>query len=370
MPYYKVNDVKSKADGKWLDIFDALAPDLRPAIYKKAEKRNGHVVCPVHGSSSKGSQGNFRLFDDVDKTGGVTCNQCGSKTDGFKTLMWMFNYDFKTALHSVGDYLMAGTSEYRSIVKQANKKLEQSRIKREEYSDRLKKQIDTFWNKEVITVDAVAATPMVNYLFNRGIDEELLNSSTMDSICFHDRVAYYDESEKYVGHFPAIILKISAPDNSMVTVHRVYITETGYKAKVDSPKKMKSVPIDRTCSGASIKIGEPRNGVLGIAEGFETAMAVTSATGMTCWSSVNATLLESFVPPSDVKVVVIWADKDRSFRGAESAQILKAALLQRGIECLIAYPKGDIPAGEKSLDWNDVWLTDRSTGFPDVTHLC
>src|SRR5690606_37002179 len=87
------------------------------------------------------------------------------------------------------------------------------------------------------------------------------------------------------------------------------------KAPVETPKKMMPVPNGKTVIGASIKLGKPIGGVLGVAEGVETALAVRTGSGMVTWSVLNATLLESFVPPDSARTLFIWADLDREHRG-------------------------------------------------------
>jgi hypothetical protein len=80
--------------------------------------------------------------------------------------------------------------------------------------------------------------------------------------------------------------------------------------------------------------------------------------------TVNATLLESFVPGPSTKMVVIWADKDRSGRGEEAASELKRRLWEKGIKAQIMMPSLPIADGEKSVDWNDVLIQLGRMGFP------
>ena len=76
----EAKEVKAAAHGRWGGILSALAPQLQPAL----DRVGHHVSCPVHG----GKDG-YRVFNDVDDSGGGVCNTCGVHPDGFATLMWV-----------------------------------------------------------------------------------------------------------------------------------------------------------------------------------------------------------------------------------------------------------------------------------------
>jgi hypothetical protein len=98
---------------------------------------------------------------------------------------------------------------------------------------------------------------------------------------------------------------------------------------------------------------------LAVTEGIETALAVMGAFNVPVWAAGNAYLLENFVPPKGVDVV-IYADKDRPSRfypeghGLSSARSLVKRLWKEGIKASIRLPDADIPQGMKSVDWLDV----------------
>ena len=89
-------DVRERAAGRWIDMLAALAPALGPALSRPGR----HVPCPVHG----GTDG-FRLFRDVDDTGGGVCNTCGTFHDGFALLMWVNQWSFPETLQAVAHEL-------------------------------------------------------------------------------------------------------------------------------------------------------------------------------------------------------------------------------------------------------------------------
>lgn len=129
---------------------------------------------------------------------------------------------------------------------------------------------------------------------------------------------------------------------------------------------MCSYPTDRLVTGGGIIIGNMDAEVVHVCEGLETAWAIE--TGMDqeidVFPTVNATLLESFTPGPNTKMVVIWADKDRSGRGEEAALELKRRLWEKGIKAQIMMPSLPIADGDKSVDWNDVLIQLGRMGFP------
>ena len=59
-----------------------------------------HGPCPRCGGSDR-----FRAFDDVNETGGLFCNQCGTRSDIFASVQWLRNCTFPQALQLVADFV-------------------------------------------------------------------------------------------------------------------------------------------------------------------------------------------------------------------------------------------------------------------------
>ena len=95
----EIPTLKSHASGRWISILHALAPQLSQAC----EHLGQHVPCPVHG----GTDG-FRLFKDVEQTGGGICNTCGAFADGFALLEWVTGWTFPEAKDAVKHFLGIG----------------------------------------------------------------------------------------------------------------------------------------------------------------------------------------------------------------------------------------------------------------------
>jgi hypothetical protein len=351
----KAEEVRPLAIGRWEEILSALAPQLTPALDRKGR----HVPCPVHG----GKDG-YRVFKDVQSTGGSVCNTCGVFADGFATLMWANGWDFMTALNAVAEYLNIC---HVSVTPPRRQQKSSSKLDNDEENDEKRQALNRVWNESIAILDR-DAEPARLYLARRGISIPL-----PETLRFHPSLAYYDGNKK-TGEYPAIVAMVSGAEGNPVTIHRTYLTKDGKKAPVESPKKLMSYPKDRKIIGGAIRLVDP-GPVLAVAEGLETALAVMEGTGLPVWCAVNALLLEHFVPPPGVERVVVFADKDRSTEqhprghGQEAARRLVQRLWEMGIKASAIVPAGEIPAGQKSLDWLDILNRDGLAGFPTVQSI-
>lgn len=351
----KAEEVKPLARGRWGEILMALAPQLQPAL----ERVGRHVPCPVHG----GKDG-FRVFKDVEETGGSVCNTCGKFADGFATLMWANGWDFRTTLQAVSDHLGSNGRQVTNMCKATT----EARHNPDE-DEKLRLSLNRVWCESIALTDR-DAEPARLYLARRGI-----SIPPPETLRFHPALSYHD-GEKRIGEFPAIIAMVSGAQGNPVTIHRTYLTHDGKKAPVESPKKLMSYPKDRKLIGGAIRLVDP-GPVLAVAEGLETALAVLDGAGLgfPVWCAVNALMLENFVPPAGVSRVVVFADKDRPTEqhpkghGQEAAKRLVQRLWEAGIKASAIVPAGEIPPGQKSLDWLDILNRDGKAGFPTLTSI-
>ncbi len=179
------------------------------------------------------------------------------------------------------------------------------------------------------------------------------------SLRLHPELPYYQDGQE-VERYPAILAIFKDPAGRGVTLHRIYLSPDGRKAPVPAPKKTMPVPAGLSLSGAAIRLG-PSAPELGLAEGIETALAVTTATGGICWATTSACLLEKVVLPEQVRRVIIWGDSDQSRTGLKAAARLAERLVKEGRKVTLRLPQR--PAGKKTWDWADVLATVGPRGF-------
>ena len=73
-----------------------------------------HGPCP----RCKGKD-RFRAFDDVNETGGLLCNQCGSRADVLASVQWLTGCTFSEALKLVAEQIGKGSNEHHKSAKPA-----------------------------------------------------------------------------------------------------------------------------------------------------------------------------------------------------------------------------------------------------------
>ncbi|SER30428.1 Uncharacterized domain associated with phage/plasmid primase [Azotobacter beijerinckii] len=346
-------DVLAAAEGRWLHLYQLLAPELVDAQTQPGVARN----CPVHG----GKDG-FRVFRKTAGTsGGGVCQTCGIKPDGLALLMWVRDWGFHEVLQEVGSLLGVKDPHGRYGNAQPPKEvvLRQPVVTSTPSDSWLREALRKVWS-ESVPVTHPAAEPARLYLRSRGIlawDRPGLARS----VRFHPCLTHRGQDRARTRH-PAIVALISDAEGRAVTIQRIYLTAKGEKAPLESPKKMFPIPSDRSLPGGGIRTSQPGE-VVDVCEGLETALAVETATGLPVWALVNAYLLEHFMPPPAVTAVRIWADKDRKEGGQKAALALKKRLWDMGIKAQILLPWLPIPDGAKGVDWNDVLLERGPFGF-------
>ena len=154
------------------------------------------------------------------------------------------------------------------------------------------------------------------------------------------------ESKK---NYPAMLAKVLTPDGRLASVHRTFL-EGGNKAPIACPKKL--MPGVLSISGGAIRLGGGHKRI-GIAEGIETALAVTELTGNPCWSVISAGGMESFIPPAGVEEVFIYGDNDRNFVG-QAAAYTCAKRLNELVKVFVFIPEID------GQDWLDHLIETKS----------
>lgn len=239
---------------------------------------------------------------------------------------------------------------------------------RADNAERAEKKIEEVWSTSIPLLDHGTDAARA-YLKSRDIVIRWTSVLAQDSIRFHPNLEYWAEDENgklaMMGKYPALICAIRNLDGEIKSLHRTYLTKTGKKhSRYGDARKMMAVP--ETVTGSSIQLGEPVDGVLGVAEGLETALSAYRGTRIPCWSAISAVLLEKIQIPSSVHTVLIWADRDKSLTGRKVANTLAERLRNEGKTVRIMMPGITIPPGKKGVDWNDVLMKQGILGFPRI----
>lgn len=330
---------KELAKGRWGEIFDEFAGEELAMARANAPM---HVGCPVHG----GEDG-FRLFTDYLDTGGGVCNSCGGFSDGLKLLTWVKGWDRRETVEKVLNFLESGPSKDHKVQVPPPA----TPVVRD--PEKARSAAARVWKGSRPIHEG---TPAQAYLLKRGIFWE--NVSRI--LRYHPELDYFStKPKKLLGKFPAIVAPISNPEGKIIGLHRIYLDAQGNKADVPSVKKM--MPAWGELRGAAIRLFDlDSSGVLCVAEGIETALAVHAITRVPTWSCVNATLMELLEVPESVHTVVIWADKDPNGRGKLAADMLADRMEAKKKSVMIFLPQTE----ESSADWLDVLNTQGINGFP------
>lgn len=159
-------------------------------------------------------------------------------------------------------------------------------------------------------------------------------------LLFHPDLTYW---ETRTGH-PALVAVVRNAGGEAAAIHRTYLAPDG-SAKADVPKPR--MMLGRV-SGAAVRlapVGE--GGVLGIAEGIETALSVAQVCPvLPVWAALSAGNLEQVALPPETRRVVILADNDGA--GLRAAERAAARFHAEGRRVWIATPPRE---GE---DFNDL----------------
>lgn len=192
--------------------------------------------------------------------------------------------------------------------------------------------------------------PATTYLKNRGFGGALPLPACLR---LHPALAYWHEGQK-VGTFPAMVAPVVAPDGRKVALHRTYLHADGRKADVPSVRKLTGA--SGPLAGACIPLFKPAHGCIGIAEGIETALAASCASGVPTVAAYSAGNLAAWQWPAGVRRLVIFADHDRA--GIKAAESLQGRAIRAGLQASVMMPT------DAGADWCDVWA-DRGAALID-----
>lgn len=348
--------LKDRVGDQWLELYSDVAPELEEAIAKLGR----HVKCPVHG----GTDG-FRLFPDAATTGGGICSTCQNSaggtgfSDGIAVLQWLYGWSFQEATDVIGEWLGDDLFPAERVVRsqEPRRRLlgpadtepgdDEMAAGPEDGNDPTPDPQAVATIERIIDVAEPGHARVAAYWQHRG-----LSVAPPDTVAFVADERYYFDDGEFVT-MPAMVAGVVSPDGTPVAIFRTFLDLEGDgKALVDQPKKLTRAIYPGATKGAAIRLRDPAEGLVGLAEGIETAEAVFQGAGMPCWAAVSAGGVERFVPPAGITRVVVWSDNDGSGVGQVAANKLANRLYRQGVPVSVAVPPN---AG---TDWLEMLLAD------------
>lgn len=356
--------IREAARGRYVFLAENLASGLLSTALKKI---GHHVPNPFR----QGSKDGFRLYRDFNDSGMMVLNEM-SESISFPVFLVKSGIaaDYRAAMVLIGRTLgIDSCLSDRDTIPHKPVPPKAKPLPEEDYGKNLK-AINALLGK-CLSIDDPKSRAALVYLAARGINLKYAPVDVKNALLVNPHCAYSDDGQNVSFH-PAIILKVQNEQGQLCSLHRTYLSRDGKKAAVACPKKL--LPMCRPCCDADhsryVRLGNPsKDGIVGVAEGLETALSVTAATRIPVWCCVSAAFLERFVPPGEIKAVIIFADKDASRTGETAAKRLKENLKKRGIPAFICLPREPIPQGSKGVDFNDTLNERGSFGFPNPIRL-
>lgn len=387
--YKKGSSLKDRLLGKGLAALQLLAPELEEAIAafdgdNPVNPGMKHVPCPVHG----GSDG-FRLFDDVEDSGGGVCNTCGFFADAQRLLGWLIAYrehgsipaDFDTK-ELKNPYILAARDELWHFVKTgkalnpdfANRPIRAVKtLSDEERAAKAAKELEQRkwtmnFGAKLYRAGAHNDPRIAAYFASRG----MVDPVTPACMVYHKGTPYFEKKGDEPRFFPTILMPVVVGPLEHAqarALHRIYLQEHPdgrvTKAPLDDVKKILSWG-DYT--GAAIRLYPLlESTLLVLAEGPETAVAIHSLTKLPTWSCINAGNMEVAEIPDQVDTVLIAEDFDVSQRGQQASEKLAERVRAMGKLAIIVSPKALYnaadPSQKKGIDWDDAIKIDRDHSY-------
>lgn len=223
------------------------------------------------------------------------------------------------------------------------------------------KHLDSMWDRAVaVGFDSAAA----RYLRSR-----VPGLTVAPSPALRMGMLEYRHEKKVLGQWPGILARFTLPDGRLGTLHRTFLDRsTAAKATIITndgeilPPKLNDVTL-RRLNGGAVRLMDPVDGEIGVAEGMETAYAAHMLFGVPVWFCLNRILLADFVVPDGlgIRVVHVFADFDavdprtRKSPGVDAALTLAKRLRAEGFTAIVHRPK------KRETDFADEWIASRPT---------
>jgi putative DNA primase/helicase len=342
-----VNDLRLSPD-EWLALF------RRYGIPESSLTGNG-APCP----DPKCGGTNRFTYDNKRGRGDWVCRGCGTNGkaaagDGLQLICKVTGMSFRDLMNEL-DPRGGEVAKARADAASSNRAYAPA-PKKEADREWIERRLNTMWSKASPLAPAGLG---MRYLGARvpGLDvapSPALRLGTLE----------YRHQGQFLGKYPGILQRFVTPDGSLGTLHRTFLDrEQPKKAMIVSPdgEILSSKMNDKTLNplqGGAVRLMEPLDGEIAVAEGLENAYAGYMQFGVPAWNCLNRVLLAQFVVPEGlgIRVVHIYADfddidpKTRQSPGMVAALALAKRLRREGFTVFIHRPR------VRGTDFTDEWV--------------
>jgi putative DNA primase/helicase len=307
--------------------------------------------CPVCG-------GNDRFtYDNKRGRGDWVCRKCNNGDpkagDGFELICKLTGMSFRELMIELegGPLAEARHCRARPAAPASGRKVD---------PEWAQKRLDSMWDRAtLIGTDG---------LVPRYLRERVPGLTAPPSPALRRAMLDYRHEKKVIGQWPGIIARFTLPDGRLGTLHRTFLERSKpAKAKIVTsdgeilPAKLNDVTLHKL-NGGAVRLMDPVDGEIGVAEGLETAYAAHMQFGVPVWYCLNRILLADFMVPDGlgIRVVHIFADFDAvdprtgKSPGVDAALKLAKRLRAEGYAALIHRPK------KRETDFADEWFSAHS----------
>jgi len=197
---------------------------------------------------------------------------------------------------------------------------------------------ERIWREAVPIGDTLAKV----YLEARGI------RAVSRALRFHPRTPLGPKGN--TQYLPALIAAVTM-DHGLVAIHRTFLNLVRPAVvPFDNPKRA----LGSLASGA-VRLFEPIDGRLGLAEGIESALAAKALTQIPCWASLGNERFGLVSIPESVRELHLFVDHDAG--GGLAEERARSAYACESRTIVTRRPRGP------GKDWNDAlqaWLRSKS----------
>ncbi|MES2078603.1 MAG: toprim domain-containing protein [Pseudomonadota bacterium] len=297
--------VQRLASGRWAEVLDRAGVEVGSNPNKKTH-------CPLH----EDKKPKFR-FENKAGDGNWHCAVCGHGS-GMNLLMRAKGLNFVEAAKLIIEQFEGNGA--RSMPESIPRKPYVAPERPVDQIERRRASYAKTWSeaKEVVEGD-----PVFRYLRSR-----IPGFSQVPAVIrFHPAMPFYGVPPEgaYVGRdyglHPCMVSAVVDENGRCCNIHRTFLTTEGKKLALqepdpDDPTILVDLPAKKLMPSIDakhyqIRLAKPQEGLLGIAEGIETALAAMVYSGVPTWSVVATTGMVNFLIPEAITRLVIFADNDK-----------------------------------------------------------